>query len=284
MSNIPEGQRFSQVYMRRADLLPDSERMRNRLALHIAGTGHSIDDLRRFGQRIQSEQGILVTRSAYAHDWPPILKAMELRDVLDSITTVHNSISGFNHAEQSRRRKEFLDDCRRIFAEEQVRYRIDDQGGVHFTVDQEFEAVRISTISGLAAARYNGVRSLYEEAFSALDKTPPDGKTALRNAFFATESLFRLMFPSAPQLNGGEVQKHLEPLINRIYAGQRPGINLAQKLVASLKDWIDGAHFYRHEPGAEEPAQPPLELAIYMVSEAGGHLRWLSKLHAMASI
>ncbi|MGR9503845.1 hypothetical protein [Rhizobium leguminosarum] len=282
MADQPEGIRFSQVYLRRADLLADSTRMRNRIAVAIAEAGESSEDLRKFGQRIQSEQGILIGRSSYPYEWPPILKAMDIRDVLDSITTIYNSISGYNGAIQAQRRKAFLDHCRRILSEEQVRYQIDDKGGVHFAVDQEFEAVRISTISGLGASRYNGVRALYDEAFAALDRTPPDGKAALRSAFFATESLFRLIFPSSHQLSSGEIQKHLEPLVNRVYANQKPAINLAQKLVASLKDWIDGAHFYRHEPGDEEPAQPPLELAIYMVSEAGGHLRWLAKLDAMA--
>ncbi|MBB3523045.1 hypothetical protein [Rhizobium sp. BK456] len=279
--DLPEGKRFSQVYMRRTDLLPDSPRMRNRLAVVITEIGNN-DDLENFGRRIEREQGIMLGQTRYSYQWPPIFKAMDVRDVLDSITTIHDSISGYEYSRAAQKRKAFLDNCRRIFAEEQVRYRIDDQGGVHLAVDEEFEAARIATISGLGAPRYNGVRSLYDEAFIALDRTPPDGKAALRSAFFATESLFRLIFPPAHQLSSSEIQKHLEPLVSRLYANQKPAINLAQKLVASLKDWIDGAHFYRHEPGAEEPAQPPLELAIYMVSEAGGHLRWLAKLDAMA--
>ncbi|MBX4906196.1 hypothetical protein HJA82_02190 [Rhizobium bangladeshense] len=282
MTDQPEGQRFSQVYMRRADLLPDSARMRNRIAKIIGALGDH-DDLRSFGQFIEREQGILVGQTVYSYQWPPILQKMELRDVLDTITTIYSAISSYDQGREAQKRKTFLDNCRRVFAEEQVRYRIDDRGGVHLAVDEEFEAARISTISGLGAPRYNGVRSLYDDAFIALDRTPPDGKAALRSAFFATESLFRLIFPSAHQLSSSEIQKHLEPLVSRLYANQKPAISLAQKLVASLKDWIDGAHFYRHEPGAEEPAQPPLELAIYMVSEAGGHLRWLAKLDAMAS-
>ncbi|MBY5698489.1 hypothetical protein [Rhizobium leguminosarum] len=282
MTDQPEGQRFSQIYARHSDLLPDSPRMRNRVALAIAGVGDS-DRLQAFGKRIEREQGILVGRTAYRHDWPPLFKAMALRDVLDAITTVYGGIEHYNSGIQAEQRAQFLETCRRIFLEEQVRYRIDKKGGVHFTVDQQFELLRVTTLSGLGAVRFNGVRSLYDEAFSALDRVPPDGKGALRSAFFATESLFRLIFPSAHQLSSSEVQKHLEPFVNKIYANQKPAINLAQKLVASLKDWIDGAHFYRHEPGAEEPAQPPLELAIYMVSEAGGHLRWLAKLDAMAA-
>lgn len=278
MSDAPEGKRFSQLYLRSQELLPDSQRMRNRLAMVITGMN---ENLGRFGRRIEQEQGVLIGECRYGSYWPQIFKQLDLRDVLDAITTIHNALIHYDEAEQTKLRVRFIAECRHVFAEEQVRYRIDNKGGVHFTVDQHFESTRISTISTLTSNRYNGVRTLYEEAFAALDKSPPDGKAALRSAFFATESLFRLMFPTAHQFSAGEVQKHLEPLVNRVYADKKPAIYLAQKLVASLRDWIDGAHFYRHEPGAEEPAQPPLELAIYMLSEAGGHLRWLAILDAM---
>jgi len=49
-------------------------------------------------------------------------------------------------------------------------------------------------------------------------------------------------------------------------------------MLASFKDWVDAAHFYRHEEGSEEPAQPPLQLAIYIVATGTAHLRWLAVL------
>ncbi len=51
-------------------------------------------------------------------------------------------------------------------------------------------------------------------------------------------------------------------------------------MLTSFKDWVDAAHFYRHEEGAEEVAQPPLQLAIYIVSSGTTHLRWLAELDA----
>ncbi|TPN40041.1 hypothetical protein FKO01_02275 [Mesorhizobium sp. B2-3-3] len=200
------------------------------------------------------------------------MEKVELRDTLDVITLVARYLEGKSLL------AEFISEARRIFSEEQVRYRIDDRGGVHFAVDSEFERMRVSTVAELALPRYQGVKSLFEGAFSALDKTPPDGKSGIRSGFFATESLFRLIFPDAHQLSGAEVQKYLRPLVDRVYSGQKPAIYLAQKQVAALREWIDGAHFYRHEPGTEEPAQPPLDLAVYMISQAGSHLRWLAKL------
>lgn len=283
MADAPEGRRFSHVYLRGTELLPDSQRMRNRLAHHIANTGDS-DFRQRVGKLLEQEHGVSLGGSNpyWPESWPQIIKKLDLRDVLDIVTTTYGTISHYDPQEARARRTKFINGSRRIFLEEEMRYRIDDKGGVHFAVDVAFEATRTSTIQAISSDRYNSVRALYEQAFVHLDNTPPDGKASLRSAFFATEGLFRLMFENSPQFSSAEVARHLEPLVNRLYAGQKPAVNLAQKLVSSLKDWIDGAHFYRHEPGTEEPAQPPLELAIYMLSEAGGHIRWLAKLDEMS--
>ncbi|UPT53454.1 hypothetical protein [Synechococcus phage Yong-M2-251] len=243
--------------------------MRNRLAILYAA-----QNLERLGAQMQSELGIRIGEHKYHFYWPKIMQTLDLRDVLDSVTIRFQTI-------QTSQQTGFLEEARRIFREEQVRYRIDDAGGVHFAVDAEFERMRVSTIAGLGRPRFQGVQQIFEDAFLAFDRSPPDGKAAIRSAFFAAESLFRLIFPSAHQLSGSEVNKHLRPLIDRIYDGQKPAIYLAQKQIASFVDWIDGAHFYRHEPGTEDPAQPPLELAIYSVSQAGGHIRWLAELDRM---
>lgn len=96
--------------------------MRNRIAKIIGALGDH-DDLRSFGQFIEREQGILVGQTVYSYQWPPILQKMELRDVLDTITTIYSAISSYDQGREAQKRKTFLDNCRRVFAEEQVRYR-----------------------------------------------------------------------------------------------------------------------------------------------------------------
>jgi hypothetical protein len=283
VADTPTGQRFSHTYLSSPELLPDGERMRRRIG-HLYGQ-FRLDD---FGAILASELGVFVdTRnSSYDSYWPPFLAKAELRDVLDSITIRYKNLKTGQYDDTGNATRKvkakFLAEARRIFAEERIRYRIDDEGGVHFTVDGEFERSRIATLSELGKSRYSGVRELFEAAFTALDSTPPDGKSAIRNVFFATESLFRLIYKSAPQLNAGEVLKHLKPAIDTIYDDQKPAIYVAQKQLSALQDWIDGAHFYRHEPGTEDPAQPPLDLAIYMVSQGAAHIRWLAKIDGLS--
>lgn len=268
----PVGQRFSQVYLRRSDLLKDSKRMRRRLAALYTQYEH----LALLGVTMESELGIEVGgRAQYASFWPTFLDSIDVRDILDSITLRYLTIVDYQSRPDQRTRGAYLASVRRILSEEQVGYRVDDEAGVHFLVDVEFERVRQSAIAGLGEARYTGVRASFDAAFTALDGTPPDGKLALRSAFFAVEGLFRLMFPTAPQLSAAELQRHLKPRLDDVFAGQKPAIHVAHKQLAALSDWVDAAHFYRHEPGTEEPAQPPLELAIYQVTQAGAHIRWL---------
>jgi hypothetical protein len=52
-------------------------------------------------------------------------------------------------------------------------------------------------------------------------------------------------------------------------------------MVASFSEWVDGAHPYRHEHG-EEVAQPPLELAVNLLSLGITNVRWLAELDAQS--
>ena len=209
MADIPTGQRFSQTYLLSPELLPDSARMRRRLG-HLYG--HF--DLADFGRHFARELGVPVdlNSSKHAYYWPPFLEKADLRDVLDSITIRYKYLNlGYYDSTGEKLpevKESFLVEARRIFAEERVRYRVDDKGGVHFTVDAEFERSRIATLSQLGQQRYAGVKELFDSGFTALDSSPPDGKAAIRGVFFAAESLFRLMYPNSPQLNAGEVARN----------------------------------------------------------------------------
>lgn len=279
MTDAPEGIRFSQNYMQQPELLRDSQRMRRRLGALI-GSQH----LGSIGRIAASELGIKYTYDLdqYATRWPEAVLAMDLRDCLDLVTIRFQNLKSDSYDEGGRAaakmKAHFLAEARRIFSEERVGYRIDDKGGVHFLIDPAFEQSRVATVSGLGRARYNSAREQFDAGFAALDQNPPDGKEAIRHTFFAVEGLFRLMFQNAHQLSSGEVQKHLKPLVDARYDKKKPAIYVANKQLESLKNWIDAAHFYRHEPGTEEPAQPPIEIAVELVSLGAAWLRWLVSL------
>jgi hypothetical protein len=207
--------------------------------------------------------------------WDSFFTDCELRDLLDSITLIHDSILA---TEGIRSAIAWRGLIARIFREENVRYQIDDDGIVHFSVDEEFERARLASLSVLQEPRYQNVRALFERVYLELDKVPPDGKEAIRATFAALEGLFRIMFDRANRLGSDEIQTYLQPYLERKYAGQMPALNASQKMARSFKEWVTGAHFYRHEQGQEEVVQPPIELAIATVSSGAAYLRWLAEL------
>jgi hypothetical protein len=245
----PQGARFSQVYIERGEPTEDSVRMRHRIGSLIRDN-KVLDDY--LGREVERRIGIFVSHHV---NWPIFLKEIILHDVLDLVTVASDLLRGRNHS-----LIQWLQQVQQIFIEENVHYRVDGSGGVHFYFDEEFARSCSATIAALDAQRYRNVSDAFNGALKALSKTPPDGKGAIRQAFAATEGLFRLMFPDAPHLKAKEVDR-LQPRIQAVLAGDAPAQSASSKLLASFRDWIDAAHVYRHEPGAEEVSQPPLTLA-----------------------
>ena len=160
-----------------------------------------------------------------------------------------------------------------------IHYRVDLKGGVHFRFDEEFARVTAAAISIFQKPRYANSLDAFNKALAALARGP-DGKGAIRSTFTAIEGLFALMFPEVRRLAAGEVSRP-RALIEKVYSGDRPAQETAKEMLQSLGDWIDAAHNYRHEEGRPDTvAQPPLTLAVYLVSAGAAHLRWLAELDA----
>ncbi|WP_020174063.1 hypothetical protein [Methyloferula stellata] len=275
---LPDGRasRFSQIYIDRGGALRDDARMRQRLSASLPERG--IDNL---AKELHSELGIVVRFGPYGVYWNDFYEEAELRDVLDSVTLIFNILNRDHLFE--RRAKDYLKTVSRIFAEQNVGYKVDDLGVVHFVVDEEFERGRNTCIAALHLPRYVAVAANLDKAFSVLDTTPPDGKSSVRSVFDALEGLFRLMFTNAHRLGGSEIDQYLRPAIARTYMPGSADLRAAGKFLDSMKDWVETAHFYRHEQGKEEPAQPPLDIAVALISTGTGFLRWLAELDQRGS-
>jgi hypothetical protein len=270
-----EGRRFSLNYLGGGEPSADSKRMRQRLATQLVQF-----DFSRFALLVTKELGVKVPHDGkYGFHWEQFFRDAELRDILDTITLYHNHLKSYwDEAQAQKNAQKWLKEVDRVFREENVRYAVDQSGGVHFFVDQEFEARRAAALSVLQSARYANVLAGFEDAYKAFDRSPPDGKWAIRAIFAASEGLFRLMFPKASILGVDELNKFLRPVIEQRLSGDKAATGAANKMITSLREWVIAAHNYRHEQGSEEPAQPPLDLAILMVSQGAGFIRWLAEL------
>jgi hypothetical protein len=260
----PKGQRFTHVYSDRGKPTQDSARMRRRLASLVETIDKSGDEY--LSERAERELGIAAPRSQSGR-WRDFLEAWELKDVLDLVTIAYRLLVERTQREPYARYRtgseaqEFLAEVRRIFQEENVHYTVDMSGGVHFQFDEQFSKERVATIGSLQSDRYANARHSFESAMEALSKVPPDGKNAVRSVFAAAENVFKLII-SKDRLGAKETD-NLIPIIDKLYAADSNARNSAKKMLASLKDWVDAAHFYRHESASQEVAQRPLPLAIY---------------------
>ena len=272
MLPVERKRRFSQLYLERGAPERDSARMRTRLGAAVPDLDASWDFLA--SERIKAELGISTSKITISGGWVAFFKSIELRDVLDTVTIVFSLL----RRTRGPYADNFLNNVARIFAEENVGYRVDDVGVVHFAVDADFEQGRSSTIRALEDARYVSVAGNFQNAFIHLDQVPPDGRAAIRSTFGALEALFKLMFDRAPRLGGKELDQHLKPKLDTLYAPGSAHGRAVSRLLASFKEWVEAAHHYRHEPSGGDDSQPPLDLVVLMVSGGASYLRWLAEV------
>jgi hypothetical protein len=271
----PHGQRFSHVYLQSSDLLQDSDRARRR----VAELMDSISDLDGVSRAIVGELGVEPSYGFESINWPNTLRNFELKDFLDLFTVAsrfltrkrQSSRGSYNSSAQER----LLSGANRIFAEERLCYEIDSGGGVHFRVDADFAATTNATIAALGDPRYANAREQFEAAMAALSKATIDGKQGVRGVFNATECVFKLMYKQPPRLARGEVSTYLKPTVKTVHAADPTALKAAVKSLEAFGVWVDACQNYRHEQGVEEPSQPPLDLAVQLISVGSGYLRWL---------
>ena len=272
-NGLPVGQLFSHVYLSGGPLLRDKETFRRRIGVycqnHFAGDNSSL------GNFLRRETGLQISHGYPQYDFEKFLISTEIRNVLDVITLVWRFYAG-EHPSVARY---WLNFVVRALKEESLGYQLDEQCGVHFFVDEAFERNRQSIIPALGQARYAGVLTAFEGAYSALDSEPQDTKQAVRLIFEAIEILVKLMQPRAARLDK-LIAEVIRDQAKVLYGGDETACRVADKMFASLVDWIDGLHFYRHGQGVEEPVAPPLDMAIFAISSGTSYLRWLVEIDA----
>lgn len=115
----------------------------------------------------------------------------DLHDVLDAITLIHyKMIERYHDRGVANQWRQFVG---RVFKESNVAYTVDDKGGVHPLVDQEFARNIATAIAGLGLPRYEMARRAFEAADTKLKQLRLDAKGAIRDTFEAAETLTKLI-------------------------------------------------------------------------------------------
>ncbi|MGC9420150.1 MAG: hypothetical protein ACP5EN_14400 [Rhodovulum sp.] len=294
MSDKKIGKRFSHVYIVRGEPEKDSKKARFRLAklaekscpsAKTTRHGSSIDYNKRAQESIENELGVKFgtrsTSGTLVRSWEWYFNKVAVTEMLDTITVVAASL----HSEYSKddRRGRFLAEARRILKEENLAYEIDEIGGVHPLVDATFSAAMESAISGMDNPRYAASAECVNRIDGYLLQDPQDFIGAIRAVFGACENTFKLMY-GVPRLDARTAGERIGGDQQRLYT-EHPTLQAASaKTLEAFKQWVNAAHFYRHEQGVEEPNQPAPEVAILLVSQGLSFVRWLTALDQRTDI
>ena len=270
--SIPEGLRFSHVYLKRDQNLKDSIRFRKRIGGYFSENLN--DHIGKISSIIQQEIGIDVPFTSY-YNIPKLFEEAKLPDVLDSITLIHR----FLYNTSSYLAKYWHAFVQRAMQEENLGYRLDEKGGVHYHVDREFEVNRALTIKCLGDKKFAAVVETFEDSYKKLDSSPPDTKGAIRSIFESVEILYKLTIDAQgkDRLSSKGIQSNIKPLLSKLYTDDTV-IICSEHIMDSLCDWIDAGHMYRHGQKVEELVPPPIDVAVNIISMGATYIRWLVSL------
>jgi hypothetical protein len=267
------GIKFSQVYLDMGAPVNDSPRVRNRVSAFYWEI--LTDDSIKLVSLIHKETGAKVPFLTSSYSLSSFFERCETRDFLDSITIIYKY---FIENKKPYKAKQWYKFISRIFKEENLGYRLDDQGGVHFYIDEEFERARASVISGLS--NHPAVNDSFSKAYAFLDATPPDTSSAVKSIFEALEILYKHIVKAEgkDRLNSHGVQKKIKQLFQEFHKSNPIEVTATDHLMDSFCDWIEAGHMYRHGQKVDEPAPPSLDFAVLYVSQGASYLRALLKL------
>lgn len=266
--------RYSQLYLERGRPVADSSRFRNRLA-GWAVVGWPVDTKKLVAWKAYLTLGITLADAPSIavedYELEKFFRKAELRDILDIVTIAAENIG------DPERRNGWLDHVKSALQEENLAFRLDDQGIVQPFVDAEFDANRSATLKALAEQRFGEVRADFDQAFRHLRNS--EGKQAIRMMFPAVEVAAKVLHPGAmARLMPNEVDRHLLPRLRAKYAGNAPALEAGQRLLEAFKDWIIASQPYRHGQEVQEPAEPPQDFVVAYLSLGAAFLRWMVDL------
>ncbi len=261
--------RYSQLYIRREQPNSDLARARHRVFSLFSGLFGNADEFRGTLYRlIGFRLGVAVTRG----DWSAYFSKCEVRDFLDTITLVSDALSQDEH-----RRSYWIESTQEIFREENLAYRVGEDGIVRPLVDEEFDLNQSATLKALDQERFQEARDDFEKAIRHLRNS--EGKQAIRMMFPAVEVAAKVLFPGRlSRLMANDIDAQLKPCIKRKYGANEPAHDAGMQLLESFKRWIVASQPYRHGQEVKEAIDPPQELVVLHLSTGAAFLRWMIEL------
>lgn len=277
-SGRPVGQLFTTVYRDRGEARHDDPKFR--VQLNHALWEIFSKEFFALGRYLGGHAGVTVPNSegtmGFYYRFDDYLNECPLDELLDFLTHV------VHFAEAKGMRSygyTWIDRVRAALDTHNMAYEMDKLGGMHHKVDAAFARSQELTLTCLADARFEAARANTEAAFDCLTAIHQSAKMAVVNIFMAAESVFKLVLGKGVSLTSASVGKEFRSLVQaRISGCDQATSQSFNALVSSFADWVDACHPYRH--GQKDPnlVEPPMDLAILLVTQGADLIRWLVSL------
>ena len=219
-------------------------------------------------------------------DWVPYLENLNRKHFRSVFSVLAHHLRQYAASSQlewyESRVEQLKISLNRIFSEECVLLTFGDDLIIHPKTDRAFELQRVNLIRGIEGEEYEAAREHLAATEKAFLAEPPDGATAIRSVFLLAENIFKQM-SGLRSLNTSAAKAELSKIVAKIYSSRPHERQVAEKQIQGFLKWIEGAHFYRHDPGQPDVSQPSDEISALAVSEGFAFCRWLADLKRLNS-
>ena len=257
---------FLYRYLERAAPRGDSPRFRVRLSAACP----DIDAVRgKVYTSLRTEAGITPPRSQWGVDWEEFFTESPMEEVLTAVTITFQQLRGYQAAAS------YLSAVGRALAEENIGFRIDAQGVIHYAVDEVFEGERAALLAVLNASPLAAARRAYESVYRHMSSQPPDTLSAARAMFDSVEIVARQLCPAHKNLHAGLCRGELRDLCLNALGGDAIEQKVWTGMFTGLVEWVAAMHTIRHgQPLSTSPLTE--EFAVFAISSGSAYLRLLA--------
>ena len=257
---------FLYRYLERAAPRGDSPRFRVRLSAAYP----DIDAVRsKVHTSLRAEAGITPPSSQWGVSWEQFFTKSPMEEVLTAVTVIFQHLRGYQAAAS------YLSAVERALAEENIGFRIDALGVIHYAVDEVFEGQRAALLAVLNAPLLAAARRAYESVYRHMGTQPPDTLSAARAMFDSVEIVARQLCPAHKNLHVGLCRGELRELCINALGGDAIEQKVWTGMFAGLVEWVAAMHTIRHgQPFNTSPLTE--EFAVFAISSGSSYLRLLA--------
>ncbi|MFY0619117.1 hypothetical protein [Shimia sp.] len=266
---------FATLYAAPDELIAESDDLRHRLVACMYKYVGEIGKYMAAKDMLDEELALIVFEASKKYSWQDCFKNARIQKVLSAPSVIYFFLT-LNAGRKAYLANDFRDNINRIFVEESAAYYADDVCVVHPKPDEAHRLIHLRTIKGLSGGDFEAARGHIAKSDECILQDPPDWENSIYQTFKAAENIFKQLTDDS-QLNSAKLDKRFKPILDgKMNEATGRDKRAANRAYNGLKEWVQAAHEYRHDAGDAAVVQPSEELALVLISEGYGFVRWMA--------